>query len=235
MIPASGNTRENSPSTRRNTSFLLDEGHLDIDLGELGLAVRAQILVAEAPRELHVALEAADHQDLLEQLRRLRQGVETAVVQAARHQVVAGPLRRRAREHRRFDVDETLLAEVAQAFDREVGAQPEVALQGLTAQIEEPVLEARLLARVLGSFHHERHRLGTRQDPPPPDLHLDLAGGHLRVDLVRIAAHDLALDLDDVLEPRGLQGPAVSGVLSGWTTACTTPLRSRTSRKITPP
>ena len=34
-------------------------------------------------------------------------------------------------------------------------------------------------------LHHERHRLGTRQDPPLPDLHLDLAGGHLRVDLVR--------------------------------------------------
>ena len=55
-----------------------DEGHLDVDLGELGLAVGPQVLVAEAAGELVVALEAGDHQQLLEQLRRLRQGVEAA-------------------------------------------------------------------------------------------------------------------------------------------------------------
>jgi hypothetical protein len=57
---------------------LTDERHLDVELGELGLAVGARILVAEAARDLHVAADAADHQDLLEDLRRLRQRVERA-------------------------------------------------------------------------------------------------------------------------------------------------------------
>ena len=40
-----------------------------------GCAVGAEVLVTEAARDLVVALEAADHQQLLEQLRRLRQRV----------------------------------------------------------------------------------------------------------------------------------------------------------------
>ena len=58
------------------TSSSLDEGHLEVELRELGLAVGAQVLVAEAAGDLEVALEARDHQELLEQLRRLRQRVE---------------------------------------------------------------------------------------------------------------------------------------------------------------
>ena len=45
--------------------------HLEVDLRELVLAVGAQVFVAEAARELVVLLEPRDHQDLLEELRRL--------------------------------------------------------------------------------------------------------------------------------------------------------------------
>ena len=62
----------------REHVFDADERHLDVDLGELGLAVGAQVLVAEAARDLVVALDAGDHQQLLEELRRLRQRVELA-------------------------------------------------------------------------------------------------------------------------------------------------------------
>ena len=37
---------------------LVDERHLDVELGELRLAVGARVLVAEAARDLVVALEA---------------------------------------------------------------------------------------------------------------------------------------------------------------------------------
>ena len=57
---------------------LLDERHLEVELRELGLAVGPQVLVAEAAGDLVVALEAGHHQQLLEQLRRLRQRVEVA-------------------------------------------------------------------------------------------------------------------------------------------------------------
>ena len=64
----------------RDDVVLLHERHLDVDLRELRLAVGALVLVAEAARDLHVAPEAADHQNLLEDLRRLRQRVERAGV-----------------------------------------------------------------------------------------------------------------------------------------------------------
>ena len=49
----------------------IDERHFHVELGELRLAIGAEVFVAEAPRDLHVAIVAGDHQDLLVQLRRL--------------------------------------------------------------------------------------------------------------------------------------------------------------------
>jgi hypothetical protein len=54
------------------------EAHLGVELHELELAVGAQILVAQAARDLVVAVHAADHEQLLEQLRALGQRVELA-------------------------------------------------------------------------------------------------------------------------------------------------------------
>jgi hypothetical protein len=84
---------------------LVHERDLDVELGELGLAVGAQVLVAEAARDLVVAVEAGHHQQLLEQLRRLRQARRTRPVHAARHQIVARALRRGLGQDRRLDVE----------------------------------------------------------------------------------------------------------------------------------
>ena len=58
-----------------------DEAHLEVDLGELRLAVGAGVFIAEALADLQVAVAARDHQDLLEDLGALRQGVELAGVE----------------------------------------------------------------------------------------------------------------------------------------------------------
>ncbi len=58
--------------------FAVDEGHFHVELGELRLAVGARVFVAEAADDLHVFVAAADHQKLLEKLRRLGQGVKAA-------------------------------------------------------------------------------------------------------------------------------------------------------------
>ena len=72
---------------------LLDEAHFEVELGELGLAVGALVLVAEAAGDLVVTLEAGDHEKLLELLGRLRERVELAGAEPAGHQVVARALR----------------------------------------------------------------------------------------------------------------------------------------------
>ena len=105
-MTASVTSRTSSSSTKR---------HLDVELGELGLAVGAQVLVAEAAGDLVVALVAAHHQQLLEQLRRLRQRVPRARLQPRGHEEVARALGRRAGEDRRLDVEEVALVEHAGA------------------------------------------------------------------------------------------------------------------------
>ncbi len=73
--------------------FLAHKGHFHIDLGELRLAVGPQILVPEAAHDLIVAVETGYHQQLLEQLGRLGQGVELAGIDTAGHQIVPGAFR----------------------------------------------------------------------------------------------------------------------------------------------
>lgn len=75
---------------RAHDIVLVNEGHLDIDLGELGLTVGTQVLVAEALGDLVVALDATDHKQLLQELRGLRQGVEVTRLDAAGNDEVAG-------------------------------------------------------------------------------------------------------------------------------------------------
>ncbi len=170
--------------------------HLDIDLAELGLAVRAQILVAEAAGDLIVAIESADHQDLLEQLRRLRQRVELAGVDPARHQVVARALGRRFEKDRRLDVDETVLIEVAANRLQRLVTPAQVALHLGPAQIEIAVLEADFLGGRIAVGNLERHGRGSAERLERADQYFNFAGRQLGVDGPLGAAHDLAFDRD---------------------------------------
>ncbi len=90
--------------------LLRGEGHLEIELVKLaGGAVGAGVLVAEARRNLKVPVEAGNHQQLLEDLRRLRQRVEFTRVPAAGNQVVARALRRRGGKDRGLDLQKAEL------------------------------------------------------------------------------------------------------------------------------
>ncbi len=125
--------------------LLAREAHFKIDLRELKLAVGAQVLVAEAARDLEVAVEAGDHQNLLEDLRRLRQRVEAARIDAARHKKIARAFRRGLVENRRFDFEEAIRAEALADGAGNLVAQQEVSLHLDAAQVDVAVLEARFL------------------------------------------------------------------------------------------
>ena len=102
---------------------LVHEAHLEVELGELRLAVAAQVLVAEAAGDLEVAVDARDHQQLLELLRALRQGVDRARLQARRDDEVAGALGRALDQVGRLDLDEAVrVVDLADGLD-EAAAQ----------------------------------------------------------------------------------------------------------------
>ena len=60
--------------------FLIDKAQLHIDLRKFRLPVGTQVLVTEAAHDLEVFLKAGDHQQLLEKLGRLRQGIKAPLV-----------------------------------------------------------------------------------------------------------------------------------------------------------
>ena len=178
---------------------LLRIAHLDIDLSELRLAVGAQVFIAEAAHDLEILFEPADHQELLEDLRRLRQRVERAGLHAAGHQVIARAFRRGARHERGFDFEEAQVGELLAYGEGNFRAQDDVALHLRAAQIHVAVLQARVLRDIDVLFHGERRRFGFVENPDLGGHHLHLAGGHIGIDGFLGAEGDDALDGDHVL------------------------------------
>ena len=176
-----------------------DEGHLEVHLRELELAVGALVLVAEAAHDLEVAVEAGNHQQLLHELRRLRQRVEAPGLQAARHQEVARALGRRLREHRRLDLEEPQLRERTPDRLVEVMAQPECALQRWPPQVVDAVAKPRRLVRIRLGFDGEGRRRRGVEQPKLADRDLDLTARELRVHRLGRASLDPAPHQDHVL------------------------------------
>ena len=139
----------------------VDERHLDVELGEVGLAVGAEVLVAEAAGDLVVALEPGDHQQLLEELRRLRQRVEGAALEPAGDEEVAGALRGRAGQDRSLDVEKALgVEELAHRRGHPVAERERLAHR-LAAEVEVAVAEAGVLTDLAGeALDLERRRVG---------------------------------------------------------------------------
>ena len=139
--------------------LLGDEAHLEIELVELaGRAIGARILVAEAGRDLEIAVESRHHQQLLEHLRRLRERVELAGMNAARHQIVARALGAGRGQDRRLEFGEAALDHAPADAGDHVRAQHDVGVQPLAPEIEEAVAEADVL-RIIGLARHRQRQL----------------------------------------------------------------------------
>ena len=184
--------------------FLGDEAHFHVELIEFQRTVGAQVFIAEAGGDLEVTVEARHHQQLLELLRGLRQGVELARMHPARHQEVARAFRRRGRQDRRLILKEAL-GDHARA-DRLDHARPQddVAVQTLATQVEEAVAQANLFRIFLLAENRHRQFGGFRQDFHRQDAHLDLAGRQVGVDGRAFAQDDFAIHLDHALGAQAL-------------------------------
>ena len=125
----------------------VDEGRLDIDLCELGLAIGPQILVPEAPRDLKIAIEACRHTELLIDLWTLRQRVEFSVVQTARHEIVACALGSRLGQNRSLDLHEPKPVQVVSACEDQPVSKLEVRLKLRAAEIQHTMLQSEFLGR----------------------------------------------------------------------------------------
>ena len=161
---------------------LVDEAHLEVELGELGLAVAAQVLVAVAPGDLHVAVDAGDHQQLLELLRALRQGVHGPGLEPARDDEVARAFGRALDQRGRLDLDEAVgVMDLADGLDHPA-PEHQPALHRLAPDVEVAVLQAQgLVDRRVRLVDVEGRRLRLGQDVHLGRLELDRTCRQLRV------------------------------------------------------
>ena len=182
---AAGELLEHAPNHRLHRGehvLLLDEAHLDVELVEFARQpVGARVLVAKAGRDLEIAVEARHHQELLVLLRRLRQRVELARMQARRHEEVARAFGARGGEDRRLELEEPLPLHSSAKRINDLAAQHDVLVELLAPQIEEAVPEPRVLGIGLVAEHRQRQIAGRPQHLDLADVDLDEAGRHLGI------------------------------------------------------
>ena len=138
--------------------FLGDVAHLEIELVELtGGAVGAGGFVAEAGRDLEVAVEARDHQQLLELLRRLGQGIELAWMHTRRHQEVARPFGGGGGQDRRLVFQKSRRDHALAQRGDNPATQHHVFVQLFPPQVDEAVFEPDVLgeAFLAGDLHRQ--------------------------------------------------------------------------------
>ena len=235
LVPDQPPQRDDDLLAELDHVVLVDERHLDVELGELRLPVGAEILVPVAAGDLVVPLHPGHHQQLLEQLRRLRQRVPGAGPEPGRHQEVAGALGGGPGQRRRLDLDEILLVQHRPGRPVDLRTRSRSAAAGPgSAQVQVAVLEPGLLADGDGvvDLERQRRRLGQH-----------LQGGGLDLDRRRSAGPGWRCP------PAGWRPLPVTSTQNSlrrcmrllpaaspeWKTTCATPDASRRSMKITPP
>ena len=158
------------------------KGHLQVDLGEFRLPVSPQVLVPEAAGELHGAVEARNHGQLLIDLRRLGQGIKLPPVQAGGDEKIPGAFGGGFDKHGGFDLQEALAVEIIPCGFGDLMPHPQIPLQLGTPQIEVAVFQPGRLGRVAVLDDLEGRCLGTGQDPQLLHLDLDVTGGQFGID-----------------------------------------------------
>ena len=166
----------------RHHVVLVDKRHLQVDLCEFRLTVSAQVLVAEAPSDLHIPVKSGQHQHLLILLRRLRQRVKRSGMHAAGHQIITRAFRRRFDQRGRFDLNKAVLIIIIVRCLHNLMAHKQSMLHLAAAQVKITVTQAQLLLDVRLIRNLKRGRLRPGQDAQVVDIKLDLAGRDIAVD-----------------------------------------------------
>src|SRR6185503_1656850 len=110
------------------------------------------------------------------ELRRLRQRVELPRMEPARDDVVARAFGRRPYQHRRLDLEESLIGEILTHAPRHLVTEDEARLERLAPQVEIAIAEAKVLGGGRGLIQRKRRRLARVQDRERIRLELDPAG-----------------------------------------------------------
>ena len=138
----------------------LHKRHFHIELGEFRLAVSPLIFIAETAGDLEVSLDPADHQQLFQLLRRLRQGIKFSGMHATRNEIITRAFGCGLEQDRRLDFDEAFVAQVFADERRDVVSQDQILFHPFTPQIEIAVFESQCLVHIRFFVDVKRRWLG---------------------------------------------------------------------------
>ena len=194
--------------------ILRGKGHLHVQLVKLtGGAVRPGVLVPEAGGDLEVPVKAGGHQQLLELLGRLGQGIELSGVVPGGHQIVPGTLRGGGGQDGGGDLQKAMLCHGLPQGGHYLAPEDDVVLHRRVPQVQIAVLQAGGLVGLPAAVDGEGQLvvLAAAQHLNFAGHHLDLAGGQLGV--LAVPLPDGALHGDGGLLVDGLQqGHHVGGL-----------------------
>ena len=165
----------------RKDIIFLYEAHLDINLGKLRLTVGTQIFIPETSGNLEVPFHSCNHQQLLVDLRRLRQRPETAVVDSGRNQIVTGTFRCRSCQDRSGNLNKSLFIQHAAGNHLNLMPQDQILLKRLSSEVEVPVLETDILTGIRIVCDRDRRSLRRIDDRYFRSDDFHLTGRQLRV------------------------------------------------------
>jgi len=144
--------------------LLLHEAHLTVDLRELRLAIRTQILVTETFYDLEITVETGNHQQLLQGLWRLRQSVELSRVHTGRNHEVTGTLRGRIYKNRSLYLQETLLIQIAANLERHSMTKFQILTNASTTQVQITIFHTQVITAICLLLDRERRGKRSVQD-----------------------------------------------------------------------
>ena len=177
----------------------LHEGHFHVQLGEFRLTVSTQVLITEAACNLEVTLHASYHEQLLEDLRRLRQCIELAGVYTARNEVVTSALRSGFAQHRSFDFQEMVLVKVVAHELSYFMTQNQVILHFRTTQVQITIFQTQVFVSVNTVFDIERRSFCTVQHFDIMCQHFNSTSRDIFVDGFFITQTNITNYLDNIL------------------------------------
>mmetsp|Transcript_7284 Transcript_7284/g.16514 ORF Transcript_7284/g.16514 Transcript_7284/m.16514 type:complete len:562 (+) Transcript_7284:325-2010(+) len=180
--------------------FLRNKRHFAIDLCKLGLAIRPKLLVTEAFDDLKVSVHTANHQQLLEGLRRLGQRIELASVHSGRHNEISGTLWSRLDQDRSLDFTELQVSEVVTNDTGHFVSEHEGVFDWVSSNVQISVPHSGFFLAIGGVFNLERRSHASVQNFQTARYNLHISSWSIWV-LVDSLDY-LALDLDHELSPQ---------------------------------
>ena len=142
----------------------------------------------------------------------MRQSVEVTVVDTARNQVVTSTFRGATRQHRSFDIDETLLIQVVANGQCGLVTQLEVTLHVQATQIKHAVSQTRRFRQVF-IVEMERRRFGLIENFQFAAKHFNATGDQVRIVGAFGTGANKAHDFQAVFVTNGFSGLEDLGIV----------------------